>query len=477
VLELALGRLDAAELFDRHALGQVDGAGTLEARESGVHTAPTRAHEVDEEREIVHSRMAFCEEVSLEPLEAADCLIEQTADLGDVTRHGEDLGAQPVAHGDADVRGDRRFELRCGRGERLDLVARALECGLDRAGRRTTRRRIGYPLLRSVQRKGVHRGRGYSPRRMDSSELDYHLPPELVAQHPVEPRDSSRLLVYRRDSGEVEHATFSDLPDLVDDRLLVVNDTRVVPARLHLRRATGAAVEVLLVESLGNGRWEALARPTRRLRAGELLGSVRLVEPLGGGRWLVDLDGEPSGDAPLPPYIHEPLADAERYQTVYGKVTGSAAAPTAGLHFTPRLVERLDPARVTLHVGLDTFRPLTEAVVEDHELHGERYSVSEAEWRRIVSARSVLAVGTTTVRVIETVARTDELAGRTMLFITPGFAFRRVDALLTNFHLPRSTLLALVMAFVGIEETLAIYRAAIAERYRFYSFGDAMVVL
>lgn len=312
---------------------------------------------------------------------------------------------------------------------------------------------------------------------MDSSVLDYDLPPDLVAQRPVEPRDSSRLLVYRRASRAVEHMAFSDLPVLVDDRLVVVNDTRVVPARLHLRRATGAAVEVLLVEKLGNGRWEALARPSRRLRSGEVLGPVRLVDSLGDGRWLVELDGEPAGDPPLPPYIHEPLDDAERYQTVYGDATGSAAAPTAGLHFTPRLVELLDPARVTLHVGLDTFRPLTEAVVEAHELHGERYSVGHAEWDRIASARSVLAVGTTTVRVIETVARTGELVGRTRLFITPGFTFRRVDALLTNFHLPRSTLLALVMAFVGIEETLAIYRTAIAERYRFYSFGDAMVVL
>jgi len=240
---------------------------------------------------------------------------------------------------------------------------------------------------------------------------------------------------------------------------------------------SGAAVEVLLVEQLGDGRWEALARPSRRLRAGERLGPVQLVEPLGEGRWLLELDGEPAGEAPLPPYIHEPLAQPERYQTVYGDTAGSAAAPTAGLHFTTRLMERLDPARVTLHVGLDTFRPLTEAVVEEHEIHGERYVVDEAEWERIASARSVLAVGTTTVRVLETVVRTGELVGRTKLFITPGFAFSRVDALVTNFHLPRSTLLALVMAFVGVEQTLAIYRAAIAERYRFYSFGDAMVVL
>jgi len=312
---------------------------------------------------------------------------------------------------------------------------------------------------------------------MDSADLDYELPPELVAQRPVEPRDASRLLVYRRDSGDVQHMRFSDLPEVVGDRLVVVNDTRVVPARLHLHRASGAAVEVLLVERHGQGRWEALARPSRRLRAGERIGPVQLVEPLGEGRWILDLDGEPAGEAPLPPYIHEPLVEPERYQTVYGETAGSAAAPTAGLHFTPSLVERLEPARVTLHVGLDTFRPLTKAVVEEHEIHGERYAVDGAQWERIVSAPHVLAVGTTTVRVLETVIRTGELAGRTKLFITPGFAFGRVDALLTNFHLPRSTLLALVMAFVGVEQTLALYQAAIAERYRFYSFGDAMVVL
>jgi len=257
----------------------------------------------------------------------------------------------------------------------------------------------------------------------------------------------------------------------------VVNDTRVVPARLHLQRASGAAVEVLLVESLGDGRWEALARPSRRLRAGERLGRLQLVEALGEGRWVVELEGEPAGEAPLPPYIRESLANEDRYQTVYADTMGSAAAPTAGLHFTTGLVERLDPARVTLHVGLDTFRPLTEEVVEEHPIHGERYAVSESEWTRIAQARRVLAVGTTTVRVLETVVRTGELSGRTTLFITPGFVFRRVDALLTNFHLPRSTLLALVMAFVGLEETLSIYRTAIGERYRFYSFGDAMLVL
>ena len=195
------------------------------------------------------------------------------------------------------------------------------------------------------------------------------------------------------------------------------------------------------------------------------------------GRWLLQLDGEPEGEAPLPPYIHEPLDDPARYQTVYAREPGSAAAPTAGLHFTPDLLRRLDHVAVTLHVGLDTFRPVNEDRLEEHALHGERYEVEPEAWARIAEAERVLAVGTTSVRVLETVARTGEPGGRTTLFITPGYEFRRVDALLTNFHLPRSTLLALVMAFVGVEQTLELYRAAIDERYRFYSFGDAMLVL
>ena len=313
---------------------------------------------------------------------------------------------------------------------------------------------------------------------MDMAELDYELPSELIAQQPIEPRDASRLLVYRRDSATIEHATFSDLPGLLGDELVVVNDSRVVPARLRLRRASGGAVELLLLEAVaGEGMWEALARPTRRLRAGERVGPVELLEPLGDGRWLIHLDGEPNGDAPLPPYIQEPLRDPERYQTVYARESGSAAAPTAGLHFTAGTLAELELVRVTLHVGLDTFRPVAGTVLEEHVLHGERYEVDETAWSRIASAHRVLAVGTTTVRVLETVARSGELRGRTTLFVTPGFTFRRVDALLTNFHLPRSTLLALVMAFVGVEEAREIYRVAVDRRYRFYSFGDAMVVL
>ena len=309
---------------------------------------------------------------------------------------------------------------------------------------------------------------------MDSSELDYELPPELVAQHPAERRDASRLLVYDRAAGAVRHRTFGDLPDELSGELAVVNDTRVVPARIRLERPKG---EVLLLEHEGGGEWLALARPTRRLKPGMRHGALELVEHLGEGRWRVHLEGEPAGEAPLPPYITEPLADPSRYQTVYANEAGSAAAPTAGLHFTPELLQRLNVERVTLHVGLDTFRPLATETLEEHELHGERYSVRPESWERIRAADRVLAVGTTTVRVLETVARTGELAGRTTLFVTPGFAFRRVDALLTNFHLPRSTLLALVMAFAGVDETRRLYRLAVEERYRFYSFGDAMLIL
>jgi S-adenosylmethionine:tRNA ribosyltransferase-isomerase len=313
---------------------------------------------------------------------------------------------------------------------------------------------------------------------MDMDLLDYELPSGLIAQRPAEPRDASRLLVYRRSSATIEHRVFSELPGLLAGELVVVNDSRVVPARLRLRRASGGRVEVLLLETVaGKGMWEALARPTRRLRAGERLGPVELVESLGDGRWLVRLDGDPAGDVPLPPYIHEPLEDPERYQTVYARDPGSAAAPTAGLHFTADTFADLEAVRVTLHVGLDTFRPVTSARLEEHVLHGERYEVDADTWARIAVARRVLAVGTTTVRVLETVARSGELCGRTTLLVTPGFTFRRVDALLTNFHLPRSTLLALVMAFVGVDEAREIYRAAIDRRYRFYSFGDAMVVL
>jgi S-adenosylmethionine:tRNA ribosyltransferase-isomerase len=310
---------------------------------------------------------------------------------------------------------------------------------------------------------------------MNARELEYELPSELIAQHPLERRDDSRLLVYSRATGEIRHRRFRDLPgELPAGTLAVVNDTRVVPARIRIDRPRG---EVLLLERLEGVEWEGLARPTRRLRAGRQYGAVELLEHLGEGRWRLRLHGEPAGEAPLPPYITEPLVDPERYQTVYAATAGSAAAPTAGLHFTRELLAQLAIERVTLHVGLDTFRPLAVERVEEHPLHGERYEVTPEAWGRIRGADRVLAVGTTTVRVLETLARGAPPAGRTELFILPGFEFRRVDLLLTNFHLPRSTLLALVMAFAGLQETRRIYRSAVEERYRFYSFGDAMLVL
>jgi len=309
---------------------------------------------------------------------------------------------------------------------------------------------------------------------MELSELDYELPRKLIAQHPAARRDESRLLVHDRETGAVRHRRFADLPEELHRELVVVNDTRVVPARIPIESPRG---EVLLLERVEGDVWVGLARPTRRLHAGRRYGAVELLEHLGEGRWRLRLDGEPAGETPLPPYITEPLAEPERYQTVYARDPGSAAAPTAGLHFTPELLQRLDVERVTLHVGLDTFRPVSEPRLDDHRIHGERYAVEKPAWDRISKAERVLAVGTTTVRVLETVARGAPLAGRTELFITPGFDFRRTDALLTNFHLPRSTLLALVMAFAGVEETRRLYRLAIEERYRFYSFGDAMLVV
>ena len=309
---------------------------------------------------------------------------------------------------------------------------------------------------------------------MDVSELEYELPQELIAQHPAARRDESRLLVVERATGIVRHRRFSELPEELGGELVVVNDTKVVPARIPIESPRG---EVLLLERIEGDVWEGLARPTRRLEPGRRYGPVELIEHLGEGRWRLRLDGEPAGATPLPPYITAALEDPARYQTVYARDPGSAAAPTAGLHFTPELLARLDVERVTLHVGLDTFRPVSEERLEEHPIHGERYEVQAEAWRRISAAKRVLAVGTTTVRTLETVANGGPLAGRTELFITPGFEFRRVDALLTNFHLPRSTLLALVMAFAGVEETRRLYRLAVEQRYRFYSFGDAMLLL
>jgi S-adenosylmethionine:tRNA ribosyltransferase-isomerase len=340
-----------------------------------------------------------------------------------------------------------------------------------------------------------------------TDDLDYDLPPALIAQTPAEPRDSARLLVYDRASGAIRHRHFRDLlEELRPDDLVVLNDTRVLPVRLRAYRETGGAVEVLLLEPEAGGRWQALARPMRRLRAGETLTAgalaIRILQRESDGRVLVDVrvpgtvtEGvtvlqaiQREGEMPLPPYIRQVPEDPERYQTVYARHPGSAAAPTAGLHFTPALLERLrgghEVVEVTLGVGLDTFRPVSAADLADHPLHSEPYSVTEETAAAVEAARRegrrIVAVGTTTVRVLETVwgePQRAPLEGRTRLFITPGRPFAVTGALVTNFHLPRSTLLAMVMAFAGVEPVRSLYRTAVRERYRFYSFGDAMLLL
>ena len=345
---------------------------------------------------------------------------------------------------------------------------------------------------------------------MRTDDLDYHLPPALIAQTAAEPRDSARLLVYDRSAGAVRHRHFRDLLDeLRPDDLIVLNDTRVLPVRVRARRESGGAAEVLLLEPQADGTWEALARPARRLRDGETVTAgelaITIERHLDEGRVIVRLRTsgtvpadagsvpiekalEKVGEMPLPPYIHEQPADPQRYQTVYARHPGSAAAPTAGLHFTPELLDALrtrhEVVEVTLGVGLDTFRPVTEADLDDHPMHSEAYAVTPAAADAIDVARAadrrVVAVGTTTVRVLETVWAGPErgpLEGRTRLLIEPGHRFRAVGGLVTNFHLPRSTLLALVMAFAGADEVRGLYRTAVEQKYRFYSFGDAMLLL
>lgn len=343
------------------------------------------------------------------------------------------------------------------------------------------------------------------------SDFDYDLPQELIAQEPLLDRDHSRLLVLSRNDGALQHRTFADLPDLLDPGdLLVVNDSRVIPARLIGHRETGAEIEVLLLRQEESGMWRALARPTRRLRIDERLivpaktlgmyedATVRLRQKLDDGEVLVELDEMLSahldayGRVPLPPYITHHLSDDERYQTVYADAEGSAAAPTAGLHFTADIFQRLHArgvqyASVTLHVGLDTFRPVNEEYAEDHAIHQEWCSVSGETWNRIQETKEqgsrVVAVGTTAARTLETlgqrVARGESAAfsDLTNIYITPGYQWRMVDALVTNFHLPKSTLLLMISAFAGREHVFAAYRAAIDERYRFFSFGDAMLII
>jgi S-adenosylmethionine:tRNA ribosyltransferase-isomerase len=327
---------------------------------------------------------------------------------------------------------------------------------------------------------------------LDTDALDYSLPASAIAQVPVEPRHASRLLVDRGPGARPKHCRVADLPSLLQrGDLIVVNDTRVLPARLHLRKPTGGAVEVLLLEELGEDVWEALVKPSRRVPPGTtLLGpdgfTVTVGEDLGEGRRRVNLPGGGAarlaavGEVPLPPYIREPLADPERYQTVYADRPGSVAAPTAGLHLSQAVLAACTArgialTTVELQVGLDTFRPMTVERVEDHPIHEERYDVPAATLEACARARRVVAIGTTAVRALESAATTGRLTGRTDLFIHAPYDWRVVDVLLTNFHVPRSSLLALVDAFVG-PRWRDLYEEALAAGYRFLSFGDAMLL-
>ncbi len=342
---------------------------------------------------------------------------------------------------------------------------------------------------------------------MRTSDFDYHLPEELIAQTPLAQRDLSSLLVYDRASGSVGHRVFRDVVEYLNPGdVLVVNDTRVIPARIvGTRPETGGKMEFLLLRRLQGDDWEALAKPARRARPGAVFefgdGRLRaevLAEGEEGMRSIrLRYEGvfeealDAVGAMPLPPYIHERLRDPERYQTVYARERGSAAAPTAGLHFTPELLAQLEEkgvhkTSVLLHVGLGTFRPVAAEDLSDHKMHSEYYEITPEAAARINAARAsghrIVAVGTTSARTLETAAGPDGVvrpgSGWTDIFITPGYRFKAVDALITNFHLPRSTLLMMISAFAGDREAmLGVYETAVRERYRFFSFGDAMLIL
>ena len=345
---------------------------------------------------------------------------------------------------------------------------------------------------------------------MKTTDFDYHLPKELIAQIPADPRDHSRLLVLSRDAGSIEHRHFYDLRDyLRPDDVLVFNDSRVIPARLYgTRTDTGRRVEILLLCRLSSGLWSALVRPGRKLQAGtkfevagvdaRILGTI--VDQQEGGLRTVHLVGEEHiqrlGRLPVPPYIHEPLGDPERYQTVYSRIQGSVAAPTAGLHFTPGLLDQprtmsVEMAFVTLHVGWDSFRPVSTEAIGDHTMHSEYWELGQEAVDTINRAKSegrrVISVGTTAARLLEQVAldcatKYEDMSvaagsGWADIFIYPGHQFRVVDALITNFHLPRSSLLMLTSALGGREVLLRAYQEAVSQNYRFYSFGDAMFLI
>ena len=330
---------------------------------------------------------------------------------------------------------------------------------------------------------------------MLSSELDYELPEDLIAQSPAEPRDASRLMVLDVRRGTIAHHTFRDLPRfLLPGDALVLNETKVLPARLQAKKPTGGKVDLLFLRDLGpdrGGAWEVLARPSKRLRPGLGLQTggdrLEIVESLGDGHWAVsapDVRGllESSGRMPLPPYIRPTPETESSYQTVYARNEGSAAAPTAGFHFTERVLQGAERAgariaSITLHVGVGTFMPVRTERLEEHKMHAEYYSVPREAARIVEGSSRVVAAGTTVARTLETWAATGEVEGESELFVYPGYRWRSVDTLLTNFHLPRSTLLAMVMSFGGEELVREAYRAAVRERYRFYSFGDAMLLL
>jgi S-adenosylmethionine:tRNA ribosyltransferase-isomerase len=346
---------------------------------------------------------------------------------------------------------------------------------------------------------------------MKTSDFDYSLPPELIAQTPAEPRDQSRLMVLRRSDDSIEHRCFSEIIDLLQPTdVLVLNDTRVIPARLKAQKGSGGRVEVLLLRRLEPGLWEALVKPSKRIAVGDRVELVSTQPALKGKTALVEVlerkeEGvrivrfadesvvEALGQIPLPPYIHDYRGDRERYQTVYSREKGSVAAPTAGLHFTPGLLSQIrekgiDLVFITLHVGLDTFRPIREEDPRQHHIHHEFGVLTPEAAARVTKAkgegRRIVCVGTTAVRLLEQAAlasvgteRVKAFQGWVDLFILPGHRFRLVDAMVTNFHLPRSTLLMLVSAFGGDDLVRRAYREAIRERYRFYSFGDCMLIL
>jgi S-adenosylmethionine:tRNA ribosyltransferase-isomerase len=315
---------------------------------------------------------------------------------------------------------------------------------------------------------------------MDVGDFDYSLPPELVAQEPPPRRDASRLMVLHRD-GRLEHRRFPDIVGYLQGETVYLNDTRVLRARIPMTRSTGGKVEALLVRRLADRRWKALLDAGGKLRIGERLalkdGSSAAISAKDQDQWTLEFDVEPDlarvGEPPIPPYIRRPAEprDSERYQTVYAAKEGAIAAPTAGLHFTPEILARLSTRALTLHVGTGTFKPVKCEDVGDHRMEAEAYEIPGPPSGKVV------AVGTTTCRALEAWARTGQVAGWTDLFITPPFEFKVVKALVTNFHLPRSTLLMLVCAFAGRERILAAYGEAIREKYRFFSYGDAMLIL